>query len=297
VRPKGGEARRRGLPSERACGARPSEGWAIQARTALRGKPGDGAEGGFLGGTHSPRPGGRALRMPRHNIHGGKRTPGGQRGHAPARPIPSERACGARPSAGGPSKLERPCGESPEMTRKAIFSEGRTPCVRMAEPHGWEGTSLPPVVRREAGGLMGVQEEGARPPQRACGARPSAGGTVQGKVALRGNPGDEAKGGFPGGTRSPRPRGRALRTPRHSIPAGWGARGGWPKGGNMRVGAMPPLRACGARPSAARPVAMRIALRGKPGDGAEGDFLGGTHSVRPDCRASRMGGNFITAGG
>jgi hypothetical protein len=55
-------------------------------------------------------------------------------GHAPARPISPLRACGGRPSRGGPSKLERPCGESPEMAPKAVFSEGRTLCVRIAGP-------------------------------------------------------------------------------------------------------------------------------------------------------------------
>jgi hypothetical protein len=121
---------------------------------------------------------------------------------------PPQRACGARPSAkpepgqgepaaskarcigksrcrhygraepapprGGLSKLERPCGESPEMAPRAVFSEGRTLCVRIARPYGLQGLSLPPVVRREACGLMGMHEEAARLPQRACGARPSA---------------------------------------------------------------------------------------------------------------------------
>jgi hypothetical protein len=58
---------------------------------------------------------------------------------------------------------------------KAVFSKGRGLRGRIATPYGWEGLSLPPVVRREACGLMGMHEEGARPPYRACGARPSAG--------------------------------------------------------------------------------------------------------------------------
>jgi hypothetical protein len=40
------------------------------------------------------------------------------------------RACGARPSRGGRSKGRWPYGANPEMTRKAVFSEGRTLCVR-----------------------------------------------------------------------------------------------------------------------------------------------------------------------
>jgi len=68
-------------PSLRACGARPSAGLVIRAGMALRGKPGDNAEGGFLGGTHSVRPRGEAIRKPRHNIIiGGKRTFGGLMG-------------------------------------------------------------------------------------------------------------------------------------------------------------------------------------------------------------------------
>jgi len=38
------------------------------------------------------------------------------------------------PPRGGLSKLERPCGESPEMAPKAVFSEGRTLRVRIAGP-------------------------------------------------------------------------------------------------------------------------------------------------------------------
>jgi hypothetical protein len=48
---------------------------------ALRGKPGDKGRCGFLGGTRSPRPHGKAGRRPRHNIIiGGKRRAGGRTG-------------------------------------------------------------------------------------------------------------------------------------------------------------------------------------------------------------------------
>jgi hypothetical protein len=40
---------------------------------------------------------------------------------------------------------------------------------------------------------------------RACGARPSAGKAIQGKMALRRKARDAAEGGFLGGARSPRP--------------------------------------------------------------------------------------------
>jgi len=67
--------------SLQACGARPSAGWAIQGKMALRGKARDAAEGGFLGGTHSVRPHSDAASEPRHNIIiGGKGTPGGLMG-------------------------------------------------------------------------------------------------------------------------------------------------------------------------------------------------------------------------
>ena len=68
-----------------------------------------------------------------------------------------------------------PSGEDLGPRRKAVFSEGRTLCARIARHHEWQGLSLPPVVRREVGGLMGKREEVARRSWRACGARPSAG--------------------------------------------------------------------------------------------------------------------------
>ena len=177
-------------------------------------------------------------------------------------------------------------------------------------------------------------------------------------MARRGNPGDDVKGGFLGGARSPRPRCKALLMPRHFI-----TRGGWPwpNEGMPRSSRClppgvrsPPLRggrgrgevALQGRPemtrkpifSEGRAPRVRIvrpckwqgiasptgALRlgpwpnggqccawrdasfagvrspplrggglcklerpcgGRPGDGAEGGFLGGAHSVRPHCQA------------
>jgi len=65
----------------RACGARPSAGWTIQGKMALRGKARDDAKGDFLGGARSPRPRGKAILMPRHDITiGGKRKPSGPMG-------------------------------------------------------------------------------------------------------------------------------------------------------------------------------------------------------------------------
>jgi hypothetical protein len=91
------------VPSLRACGARPSAG--AQTQRGLRSDLGLGNDGksDFLGGTHSVRPCGRAPRMPRHCISTRCRgqRPVAYRAHASVKPVPSLRACGARPSAGG----------------------------------------------------------------------------------------------------------------------------------------------------------------------------------------------------
>jgi len=71
----------------------------------------------------------------------GRSGPGRLRGHARVKPIPPLRACGARPSAKGPSRGERPCGEDPGMMRKALFSEGRALRVRVARPDLSRGIS------------------------------------------------------------------------------------------------------------------------------------------------------------
>jgi hypothetical protein len=128
---------------------------------------------------------------------------------------------------------------------------------------------------------------------RACGARPSAGGTIQGSMASRGKPGDDGKGDFLGGARSPRPRIRARRKPGHVTLTDGSARGWWPKRGDIRFSAMPSFRACGARPSAKSPSDAKKALRRKPGDDGKGGFLGGTHSVRPRGTAERMPRHFF----
>ena len=117
--------------------------------------------------------------------------------------VPSGRAEPAPP--GGRARGRRPSGEDPGLTRRAVFSEGRTLCVCAAGSYGRQGPSLPPEVRREAGGFIGIHGEGVRPSSRACGARPSAGRPSRAGMALRGKPGDGAKGDFLGGARSPRP--------------------------------------------------------------------------------------------
>jgi hypothetical protein len=55
------------------------------------------------------------------------------------------------------------------------------------------------------------------PSLRACRARPSGGRQAHDGWPCGGGPRDDAEGGFFGGMRSARPRGKAVRTPRHSI--------------------------------------------------------------------------------
>jgi hypothetical protein len=90
------------MPPFRACGARPSQGWTIQARMALRRKAGDNVGGGSLGGARSPRPHGTAGRMARHCVATGAfpRSRWPRRGNVGVSVMPSFRACGARPSQG-----------------------------------------------------------------------------------------------------------------------------------------------------------------------------------------------------
>ena len=166
------------------------------------------------------------------------------------------------------------------------------------------------------------------PSLRACGARPSR-GMSQGEVALRGRAGDSAKGGFLGGARSPRPDCKAVRTPRHFISTTCvdddqvaNRRQRWSWRCAIAGVRSPPLRETGTpqgEPAASKARCIgksrcrhygraepappggasggEMALRGRPGDGAEGGFLGGTRSPRPHCRAGRMARTFITAGG
>ncbi len=91
------------------------------------------------------------------------------------RPKPSLRACRARPSRGGQSKLGWPRGENPGITRRAVFSEGRTLCVRFARPHKCQGIPFPPLD--DARGRLPYRTHvsvNPTPPLRACGARQSA---------------------------------------------------------------------------------------------------------------------------
>jgi len=127
----------------RACGARPSAGGEPRVTWPCGGRPGDDARGDFLGGTRSARPRGKAGRKPSHvMIAGGwAKRPVAKRTRVRVGVMRSLRACGARPSAKGQSRAGMPFRGNPEMARKTVFSEGRTPCVRMVKPH--ECRSIP----------------------------------------------------------------------------------------------------------------------------------------------------------
>jgi len=130
------------MPPLRACGARPSKGRAIQGKMALRKEPGDNAGAGFLGGTHSVRPRGKAGCEPGHNmIIGGKRIPGGQMGTCSGEANSVVAGVRSPPLQGDNARQDGLMGESPEMAPGPVFSEGRTPCVRVARPDASRGMS------------------------------------------------------------------------------------------------------------------------------------------------------------
>jgi len=200
---------------------------------ALRGKPWDNVEGRFLGGTHSVRPRRTAFRMPGHFIPTrcvGER-PAAYRPHASVKLVPSLRACGARPSEGGLAQRGWPSEGRSEMTRKAIFSEGRGLRVRIVRPCECRGIPFQPGLFRigpwPKGSNVGVS---VMPSFRACGARPSEGGQTQRRWPHGGKPGDDAKGDFLEGTRSPRPHCEAVRKARHNVIIKGQSNARWPSG-------------------------------------------------------------------
>jgi len=210
------------------------------------------------------------------------------------------RRCGRAepaPPRGAP-RARRPCGESPEMTRKAIFSEGRTLCVRLAGPH--ECLGIPFSPDDEPRGRLAYRAHASvkrKPTLRACGARPSAGLVIRARMASRGKAGNNVGGGFLGGTRSPRPRGKAGTKPRHVTVTGSLARAWWQKNATFGLASCTPLRACGARPSTGGTIRDKMALRGKARDDAKSDFLGGARSPRPCGKAGRKPRHNMIIGG
>ena len=117
-------------------------------------------------------------------------------------------------------ELGWPSWESPEMTREAVFSEGRALRVRKYGPDANQGIPFPPdgftmsrwprgPMPRSSRSLISGRAEPAPPRE----ARPA-------RMALRGRPGYNAEGGFLGGARSPRPHGTAVRMPTHCVAIG-----------------------------------------------------------------------------
>ena len=172
-----GHASVKPVPSSGRAEPAPPRGWTIRARKALRGKPGDNVEGGFLGGSRSPRPHATAGRMARHCVATGAfpRSRWPRTSNVGVNVMPSSGRAEPAPPRGGLSKLRRPCG---------------------------------------------------------------------------GRPGDDAKGDFLGGARSPRPRCKAELAPWRSISTRWGGERRVAYRGYVSQKPMPSLRACRAGPSA-----------------------------------------------
>jgi len=169
--------------ARRACGARPSAGGPSKARWPHGKKPGDGAKGGFLGGTHSVRPLSMAERVPRDSVFTGR--PGEAWSPTGGTCLDQARAflAGVRsPPLRGGAKRRREglTGANPEMARKAVFSEGRTLCVRVVRPRECQDIAFPPgaftIAPQSKRGMLGL----ARCfPLRAWRARPSRGFVIR----------------------------------------------------------------------------------------------------------------------
>ena len=125
------------MPSLRACRARPSTEWASDARKALRGKPRDNVEVGFLGGTHSVRPRSMAFRMPGHLI--ATRSVAERPGGLPVTCLGQARAilAGVRspPLLEGQAWVRGLAGENPGMALRGVFSEQLSPSFLGQLPH------------------------------------------------------------------------------------------------------------------------------------------------------------------
>jgi len=123
---------------------------------------------------------------------------------------------------------------------------------------------------------------------------PPRGGRSQVRWPSGERPGDNVEAAFLGGARSPRPRCKAVRTPRHFIsttcvddePVA-------KRRQRCRCAVVTGVRS----PPLQGGQAWARGLAGKPGDGAKGGFLGGAHSVRPHGKAKRAPRHFITRGG
>jgi hypothetical protein len=116
--------------------------------------------------------------------------------------------------------------EGQGMTRKAIFSEGRGLRARVGRPHASPGYRM--ITEERTSGRWPKREmlrSSASLSRGRAESAPPRGGPSKLGWPCGGRPGDDAKGGFLGGARSPRPGGKALLMPRHFI-----TRGEWPSG-------------------------------------------------------------------
>jgi hypothetical protein len=141
--------------------------------------------------------------MPRHSICSRwvDHEPVAKRTHASVKPVSSSRACGARPSAGGPSQLGWPCERRPGSGAKGGFSEGRTLCVREYGSDASRGIPFPTdgfTISRWPRGHMSRSSR-CLPCGRAEPAPPRD-GQAKARRPSGGKPGDDAKGGFLGDT-------------------------------------------------------------------------------------------------
>jgi hypothetical protein len=151
------------------------------------------------------------------------------------------------------------------------------------------------VVREKALGRFLKEGIGGRGFRGGVRSPPLRGGASPARMALRGRPGDDAKGDFLGGTRSARPHSEAVRKPRHNMIIGGK---GTPGGLMGRSPGKSEVSLTGVRspPLRGGPSPARMALRGKPRDNVEGRFLGGMRSARPQIRARRKPGYSIPTG-
>jgi hypothetical protein len=166
------------------------------------------------------RPRGKAGLKPRHNmIIGGKRTPGGLMGRSPGGGKVSLAGVQSPPLR-GVAHPNAAClaGKGLERTRGAFFSEGRTLCVRVARPSASRGIPFPPdglTIRRWPRGHMPRLS-----PRLPCGRAepaPPRNGQAKARRPYGGKPGDDAEGGFLGGTHSVRPPDKAVLKPMHCF--------------------------------------------------------------------------------
>jgi hypothetical protein len=123
---------------------------------------------------------------------------------------------------------------------------------------------------------------------RACGARPSAARPSGGKGAWLASPGMASKVVFSEGrtlcVRVARPHAsRGI-----PFPPDDEARGRLPNGDMSRSSPSFPCGRAEPAPPRGGQAKARRPYGGKPGDGAKGGFLGGTHSVRPLSMAKRV---------